>query len=85
MRPALKKTKKYMPVVGPVTIPWLTEQMVMSHFQICKRTLWVWHQKGLLKYQVGKLTLYKAEDLNALIEKHLIVPRKKKAVNKNIR
>lgn len=54
----------------------MSEYAIISHFNICKKTLIAWHVKeGLPKYQLGRLTLYKEAELNELIEKHKILPK----------
>lgn len=64
---------------------WLTEQEVLDHFKICKRTLWVWYsRKGLPKYQLGRLTFYKKDDLDQLIQKNKKVKSRRKLNKKPI-
>lgn len=56
---------------APLTLEWVSDYAILTHFNICKKTLDAWHEKGgLPKYQIGRLTLYKASELNELIEKH---------------
>lgn len=47
---------------------------IISHFQIHKKTLERWHQRGLPKYVLGrKFHLYKESELMAWIDKHQII------------
>jgi len=64
---------------------WLTELEVLDHFKICKRTLWVWYsRKGLPKYQLGRLTFYKRDDLDQLIQKNKKIAGRRKLNKKSI-
>ena len=66
----------------PLPPGWVSAYAVMAYFQICKRTLWLWHRKGLPKYQIGKIAYYKVTDIDNLIERHRKVARKTKASKK---
>jgi hypothetical protein len=71
---------------NPQIVPgFLSAYEVMARFQICKRTLWVWHQKGLPKYPLGKLILYKETELAELFLKNKKIARKNRPVKKQIR
>jgi DNA-binding NarL/FixJ family response regulator len=61
---------------APMTSDWVAEAVVLSHFNISKKTLSSWCDKGLPFYRIGRLTLYKKHELNELIEKQRNVPGK---------
>jgi predicted DNA-binding transcriptional regulator AlpA len=63
---------------SPLTCNWISEFVILTHFQISRRTLWAWHAEGLPKYTIGKLTLYKESEINEWIEKHRKMPQPKK-------
>jgi hypothetical protein len=64
-------TKSDTSINSPLSLEWVSDYAILTHFNICRKTLEAWHEKeGLPKYQIGRLTLYKASELNELIEKH---------------
>ena len=64
-------TKSDTSINSPLSLEWVSDCAILTHFNICRKTLEAWHEKeGLPKYQIGRLILYKASELNELIEKH---------------
>ena len=79
MKSLQPSTIKNLSVHSPLVTGWVSDYAILTHFNICKKTLEAWHRKeGLPKYRIGRLTLYKETELNELIEKHKILPVAKK-------
>jgi hypothetical protein len=57
-----------------LSVRWIPENRITREFDISKDTLEAWHRQGLPKYQLGRIILYKNDELNELIEKHKKLP-----------
>jgi hypothetical protein len=76
-------TKGDTSINSPLSLEWVSDYAIITHFNICKKTLDAWHEKeGLPKYPIGRLTLYKVSELNELIEKHKKLAGNKQAKKK---
>ena len=61
-----KMTKK-----DPLKEKWLTITEVCALLHVSKRTFFNYHSKGILSYsQIGSKIYVKADDIQALLEKH---------------
>jgi hypothetical protein len=54
----------------PLLVRWIPGYRIKEELNISLDTLDEWHRKGLPKYQLGRITLYKESELHEMIEKH---------------
>jgi hypothetical protein len=50
-----------------------SDYAILSHFKIDKKTLESWHRRGLPKYKLGKVVLFRETELKDLIDRHKII------------